>query len=269
MRMCSIITLLTDFGLVDSYVAEMKAIILSICPEAHIVDISHNVRKFDIRMGSFLLMRASKFFPSGTIHVAVVDPGVGTERRPIIVECERSTYVGPDNGLLMPSALREGIKHIYVIKNPRYILKDVSRTFHGRDIFSPVAAYLAKGVPPSEFGPEIFDPVTPSLSIPKILEDSVEGEIMHVDDFGNLITNIAYEDLGSLGIREGEAIIINLRGRKFELKLCTAYGEVEPRMPLIIVGSCGLLEISVNQGNASKFFGVKVGERILVRRRDA
>ncbi|MEM2443571.1 MAG: SAM-dependent chlorinase/fluorinase [Candidatus Bathyarchaeia archaeon] len=262
-----IITLLTDFGLVDSYVAEIKAVILSICPDVQIVDISHEVRKFDIRMGAFLLMRASKFFPKGTIHVAVVDPGVGTGRRPIIVECERSIYVGPDNGILMPSAQREGIKHIYTIENPRYMLGEISRTFHGRDIFGPAAAHLARGIPPSDFGPEIFDPVIPDFAKPKILGDSIEGEIIHVDGFGNLITNITPEELRAIGVREGEKLTVRLGGRDFDLKLCAAYGDVEPNMPLTLVGSCGLLEISVNQGDASKLFGVRSGERIVVRRR--
>ncbi|MEM1550729.1 MAG: SAM-dependent chlorinase/fluorinase, partial [Candidatus Bathyarchaeia archaeon] len=203
-----IITLTTDFGLRDSYVAEMKAVILSICPEACIVDISHEVRKFDIRMGSFLLFRASRFFPNGTIHMAVIDPGVGTERRPIIIETDWSIYVGPDNGILIPSAQRDGIRHIYIIGNPKYMLKEVSKTFHGRDIFSPAAAYLARGVPPSEFGPEIFDPVVPSFAEPISSDDSIMGEIIHVDGFGNLITNIKYEDLKSMSINEGDYLTV-------------------------------------------------------------
>jgi len=139
-----IVTLLTDFGLKDPYVAEMKAVILSICPEAWIVDVSHMVKKFDVRMGAFILAQAAPYFPAGTVHVAVVDPGVGTERRPIIVEAKRSFYVGPDNGVLMLSAKREGILHIYEIKNRKYMLQKISRTFHGRDVFSPVAAHLAR-----------------------------------------------------------------------------------------------------------------------------
>lgn len=264
-----IITLLTDFGLRDSYVAEMKAVILSICPEANIVDISHEVRKFDIRMGAFLLARAAKFFPKGTIHLAVIDPSVGTGRRPIIIETEKSLYVGPDNGLLMLSAHKDGIKHIYTIVNQKYMLREISRTFHGRDIFSPAAAYLAKGVPPSEFGPEIFDPVTPSFAKPKIISKTmIEGEIVHIDDFGNIITNIALDELKALGIEEGDTVIIEVSGRELELKLCKAYAEAPPNMPLTIVGSCGFLEISVNQGEASKFFGVSLGEKIFICKKD-
>lgn len=267
----SIITLLSDFGLKDSYVAEMKAAILSICPEACIVDISHEVRKFDVRMGSFLLLRASRIFPKGTIHVAVVDPGVGTERRPIIVETSRAFYIGPDNGLLMPSARMDGIKHIYLISNRKYMFNRISRTFHGRDIFSPAAAHLAKGVPPSEFGPEIFDPVIPSYAEARFNEDIggeglIEGEVIHIDDFGNIITNIAYSNLMQLGIAEGDFLIIEIRNKSFKLKLCEAYGSVPKNEALAIIGSCNLLEISVNQGKASKLFGVKVGEKIFVSR---
>ena len=264
MRRRPIITLLSDFGLRDSYVAEMKAAILSICPEACIVDISHEIRKFDIRMGSFLLLRASRIFPRGTIHVAVVDPGVGTERRPIIVETNRAFYIGPDNGLLIPSARMDGIKHIYAISNRRYMFNKVSRTFHGRDVFSPAAAHLAKGVPPSEFGPEIFDPIIPSYAEARFKGNIIEGEVIHIDDFGNIITNIAYDNLMRIGIAEEDFLVIRIRDKTFKLKLCKAYGSVSKNEPLTIIGSCNLLEISVNQGDASKFFGVKVGEKIFV-----
>lgn len=259
-----IITLTTDFGLRDSYVAEMKAVILSIYPEACIVDVSHEVRKFDIRMGAFLLLRAAGFFPNGTIHVAVIDPGVGTERRLIIIETEKYLYVGPDNGVLIPSSQKYEIKHIYAIRNQRYMLKNVSRTFHGRDILSPAAAYLAIGVPPSEFGPEVFDPVIPSFARPVLSNKHIEGEIMHIDDFGNMVTNISYDDLRSMGIREGDHLTVKVGEKTLALKLCRAYGEVEIGTPLAIIGSCNLLEISVNQGDASRFFGTSIGEKVLI-----
>ncbi|MEM1602129.1 MAG: SAM-dependent chlorinase/fluorinase [Candidatus Bathyarchaeia archaeon] len=259
-----IITLLSDFGLKDSYVAEMKAVILSILPDAQIVDISHEVRKFDVRMGAFLLARAAPFFPRGTVHVAIVDPGVGTTRRPIIVETERSFYVGPDNGILMLSARREGIRHAYVIENEKYMLKNISRTFHGRDIFAPVAAHIAAGIPPSEMGSEVHDLVTPSFTEPKLSENSVEGEIIHVDDFGNLVTNITENDLRILGITEGNHLLFEFGRKRLLLKICKAYGEVQVGAPLAIIGSCNLLEISVNQGNASKLFGLDVGAKIVM-----
>jgi len=259
-----IITLLTDFGLKDSYVAEMKAVILSICPEACIIDISHGIRKFDVRMGSYILARASRYFPKGTIHVAVVDPGVGGFRRPIIIESQRAVYVGPDNGLLTPSAIMDGIKHVYLISNDRYMLKSVSRTFHGRDIFSPVAAYLAKGVPLSDFGPEIFDPIIPSFANPKIYEGIIEGEVIYIDDFGNVVTNISSEHLKSIGLFEGDIVSVKFGDRHLKLKFCKAYSDVQLNQPLIIIGSGDFLELSINQGDAAKFFGIDVGDKIIL-----
>jgi len=259
-----IVTLLTDFGLRDPYVSEMKAVILSICPRAEIVDVSHLVRKFDIRMGAFILAQAAPYFPDGTVHVAVVDPGVGTERRPIIVETRRSFYVGPDNGVLMLSARREGIRHIYEIKNREYMLKKVSRTFHGRDVFSPAAAHLALGVHPNLFGPEVSDPVMPGFTEPKVRGREVLGEVIHVDDFGNLVTNILLENLLEIGVKEGENLRVEVGGRSLDLRLCTAYGEVSPGEMLTVIGGSGFLEVSVNMGSASRTLGCEVGELVRV-----
>ena len=259
-----IITLLSDFGLRDPYVAEMKAVILSICPEAYIVDISHEIQKFNIRMGAFVLASATPYFPSGTIHVAVVDPGVGTKRRSLVVETKRCLYVGPDNGLLMLSAQRDEILHVHNIRNQRYMLPRVSRTFHGRDIFAPAAAYLARGHPPSEFGPEIYDHLIPKFAKPHFREGKLFGEVMHIDDFGNIISNISMKELEKVGVHEGYPLRVKLGGRALELRLCSAYGEVPVKTPLAIVGSHDFLEVSVNQGNASKAFRVKTGALIRI-----
>jgi len=259
-----IITLLTDFGLRDSYVAEMKAVILSICPEANIIDISHEVRKYDIRMGAYLLARASRYFPNGTIHLAIVDPGVGSERRAIIVESQRAYYVGPDNGILMMAAEIDGIKHVYQITNKKYMLKTISRTFHGRDIFSPVAAHLARGIPPKEFGPEIKNPIKPSYTKPKTINKTIEGEIIHIDDFGNIITNITIENLKEIGITEGDIINVKIGEKTMKLKLCTSYTEIPPNQPLTIIGSGETLEISINQGNAAKTLQTNVGDKVIL-----
>jgi len=259
-----IITLLSDFGLKDPYVAEMKAVILSICPEARIVDISHEIEKFNIRMGAFVLASAAPYFPVGTVHVAVVDPGVGTKRRPIIVETERCFYVGPDNGLLMLAAQKEGIRRIYHVSNPRYMLPRVSRTFHGRDVFSPAAAHLMRGCPPSEFGPEIHDYALPEFTKPSVRKGELLGEVLHIDDFGNIVSNISVEDLEKIDVREGCLLHVKLRGRTLALKLCSAYGEVPVKKPLGIIGSSDFLEISINQGNASKVFKAKIGDSVRV-----
>jgi len=261
-----IISLLSDFGSRDPYVAEMKAVILSICQDANVVDISHEIEKFNIRMGAFILAQAAPYFPKGTIHIAVVDPGVGTSRRPIIVETERSLYVGPDNGLLILAAQKEGIQQVYEITNSRYMLKKVSRTFHGRDIFSPAAAYLANGVNPSEFGPPVKDPVKPSFSAPKIRGDAIFGEVIHVDGFGNLITNISEENLSELGISEGENLRVQLGDNQMDLKLCSSYDDVARGALLSLIGGTCFFEISVNQGNASKTLDVEPGTPVILRR---
>ncbi|RJS84749.1 hypothetical protein CW706_03305 [Candidatus Bathyarchaeota archaeon] len=261
-----IITLLSDFGLKDPYVAEMKAVILSICREALIIDISHEVEKFNVRMGAFLLAQAAPYFPKGTIHVAVVDPGVGTSRRAIITETKRSLYVGPDNGLLMLAAENDGIRHIYEISNPKYMLRRASRTFHGRDIFSPAAAYLATGVAPYIFGPEIHDPVKPSFSSPRVHDGVIFGEIIHVDGFGNLITNISEELLESAGISEGVSLSVQLGEKHLKIGLASSYGDVEVNTPLAIIGGTGFLEISVNRGNASGILGARVGFPVRVKK---
>lgn len=259
----SIITLLSDFGLKDPYVAEMKAVLLSIHPQARIVDITHEVEKFNIRMGAFVLASATPYFPPGTIHVAVVDPGVGTERRPIIVKTKRSYYVGPDNGLLMLAAQKEGVDQVYHINNPQYMLPRVSRTFHGRDIFAPVAAYLATKRP-SAFGPEIQDYAFPEFAKPQVRASELLGEVLHIDGFGNIISNISAEGIGKIGICEGDSLHVKLDSETLTLKLCSAYGEVPAKTPLAIIGSSDFLEISINQGSASRTFKTKTGDSLRV-----
>jgi len=265
MKRKPLISLLSDFGLKDSYVAEMKAVMLSICPDASIVDISHEINKYDIQMGAYVLARAAPYFPEGTIHVAVVDPGVGTERRPIIVKTEHSLYVGPDNGLLMLSAQREGVSSVYEITNPKYMLKKVSSTFHGRDVFSPAAAYLAQEIPVSNFGPEISDPFVPSFTQPIVHEQEVRGEVIYIDGFGNIVTNITTEHLKLMNIRKREHLSVALKDKNITIKLCSAYGEVSANTTLAVVGSGGFLELAVNQGNASSIFGVKTGDKVILK----
>jgi S-adenosylmethionine hydrolase len=260
----SIITLLSDFGLKDPYVAEMKAVILSIHPQARIVDITHEVEKFNIRMGAFVLASATQYFPPGAIHVAVVDPGVGTKRRPVIVETKRSYYVGPDNDLLMLAAQKEGVGHVYHVNNPQYMLPRVSRTFHGRDIFAPVAAHLARGRSPSEFGPEIQGYNFPEFAKPHVGASELLGEVLHIDDFGNIVSNISAEGLEKIGIREGCSLHVKLDSETLTLKLCSAYGEVPAKTPLAIIGSTDFLEISINQGSASRTFKAKIGDPLRV-----
>ena len=258
----TVISLLSDFGLKDPYVAEMKAVILSICPEARIVDISNKIEKFNIRMGAFILASAASYFPEGTVHVAVVDPGVGTKRRPILVVTKRAFYVGPDNGLLILSAQRQGISHVYHVTNKQFMLSHVSRTFHGRDVFAPTAAHLAKGHVPSEVGPEVKDYIVPRFAKPTLSKNVLAGEVLHVDGFGNVITNVSLKELEKIGIKEGDMLHVKLKEDTVKLKFCIAYGEVKANQPLAIIGSHDFLEISVNQGSAARKFKVGIGEAV-------
>jgi S-adenosylmethionine hydrolase len=257
-----LVTLTTDFGLRDPYVAEMKAVMLGINSDLRIVDISHQIDRFDVRMGSFVLASAAKFFPPGTIHVGVVDPGVGTPRRPILIETRRGYYVGPDNGLLTLAAQQDGLVRTYHITNPKLMLPQISHTFHGRDIFAPVAAYLSRGVLPFEFGEQIVDLASLTFGEPKLLKGKVVGEILHVDNFGNLTTNIPLSALDSLGVKRSTLLRVKVGAVRRTLVVAGSYAEIPRRKALLIEGSTGLLEISVNQGNAARLFRGKTGSKV-------
>jgi len=240
----------------------MKAVILSVSPDATIVDVTHDVAQFDTRMGAYTLAAAAPYFPDGTIHVAVVDPGVGTRRRPIIVQAQHGFFVGPDNGLLILAAEQQGIKCIREITNTRLMLPQVSSTFHGRDVFAPAAAHLANSVAPAEFGPEIHDAVKPDFAKVTLRNGVVAGEVLHVDNFGNIVTNISRKDMQR--IRVAGVVNIELAAQKLRLKFCKAYGEAKPQDPLALIGSHNYLEISLNQGNAAEKFKVQLGDKIRI-----
>jgi hypothetical protein len=242
----------------------MKAIILSINPEVRIIDISHEIEKFNIRNGAFVLASAIPSFPPSTIHVAVIDPGVGTKRRPIIIETEKNLYVGPDNGLLILAASKEGILKIYSIENSKYFLSNISNTFHGRDIFASAAAYLSTDIPPSLFGKEIHDYKIPEFSKKDIDKDQIIGEILHVDDFGNVISNITKEDLKKSGLLNKNSLNIKINNSLLNLEFSKAYGNVPIGDPLTLIGSSGFLECSINRGSFGKHFNVKIGEILSV-----
>ena len=258
----SIITLTTDFGLRDPYVAEMKAVILGISPKATIVDITHMIEKFNIRMGAYVLASSSQYFPAGTIHVAVVDPGVGTKRNPILIRTKNSYYIGPDNGVLALAAKNQGIEHIYEISNRKLMLPRISNTLHGRDVFASAAAHLANGMLPTSFGQETRNVVMPEFA--KILrrKNLLIGRVLHIDDFGNVITNFGETELNQ--VRTKTAVNLKFKNVKLILKLCKAYADVEPNEPLAIMGSHNFLEISVNQGNAAEVFNIRDGDKIIL-----
>lgn len=240
-----VITLLTDFGTVDYFVGAVKGAILSVNPAAVIVDISHDIPPQDLETGAFTLLGAYQTFPPGTIHVAVVDPGVGSERRPLIVSANDQFFVGPDNGLFSYVYDREPSHQTFHVTADRFFSPSVSSTFHGRDIFAPVAAALSNGVAPEEFGPEISDEVRlPSLETPL--------RIIHIDRFGNCITNITRDRLPGKIVVQGRTIS---EVRRF-------FGDGDDQSLFAIWGSAGFLEISVNGGSAAKELGAKRGDEI-------
>jgi len=253
------ITLTTDFGLIDSYVAQMKGVIYTINPNTTIIDITHNVEKFNIRMGAFILYSSIQYFPKGTVHVSVVDPGVGTERRGILLQTKKGFFVGPDNGVLVLAAQSQGIEHVYHITNNKLILPEVSTTFHGRDIFAAVAAHLDKDVPPSDFGPEINDTILPDFTSVKLRNGSYFGEVLHIDNFGNIITNINQKE-----ISHSKRVNIKLRNLSLKLAFEKTYAKAKPKKPIALIGSHGFLEIALNQDSAAEKFNIKGGDKIEV-----
>ena len=247
-----LVTLLTDFGLSDPFVAEMKAVILSICPEVTIVDITHSVEKFNIRMGAFHLACAAPYFPEGTVHLAVVDPGVGSERRSILAETKRAFYLGPDNGLLIPAARRDGIIHIYELTNRSMLRESVSATFHGRDIFASVAAHISCGTAPKDCGPEITEYVHPPYADPVIDSKSSKCEILHFDGFGNIITNLTNEHLTKLGLRIGGEISIKIGKKRLEAHFVRTFADLKGKDFGVLIGSHGYLEVVSREASAAK-----------------
>ncbi len=254
----AIITLITDFGLADGYVGIMKGVILRIAPEARLVDLSHEVPAQDIRHAREVLARAIPYFPDGTVHLAVVDPGVGSARRVLIVAARGSFFVGPDNGLFSDPLADPGAR-IYAADRPEFWLPEPSHTFHGRDIFAPLAAHLARGRQPEELGTFAGAPVRlPQESAPRRRPDgSLGGQVVYVDRFGNLITDIPGSCLAGRGwtcLIAGQTIA----------GLSDTYSEAERGALLALVSSAGTLEIAVREGSAATRLGAGAGEPVLV-----
>jgi S-adenosylmethionine hydrolase len=263
-----VVTLLTDFGLSDPFVGIMKGVILGINPDAALVDLCHSGRAYDATEAAFLLLTSYHYFPADTIHVAVVDPGVGGPRRPILVSCDGHLFIGPDNGLLAPLAEKTG-STVRAITATRYFLQPVSATFHGRDVFAPVAGYLSLGTEPSECGEPINDFV--HLTFPRPTPSgasSIRGEVLHVDRFGNLVTNIAQSDLERLATGGSPAAsVVHVAG--LEIPVVGYYGQIAPATPGAVIGSAEYLEIFVNRGDASRLLSIGRGSEVVVDRKDA
>lgn len=266
MKRSGIITLLTDFEERDVYVGTMKGVILDIYPDARLVDLSHRVARHDVRQGAFLLAQAAPYFPEGTIHVVVVDPGVGTARRRLAVQSRRAYYVGPDNGVLHVAAHAEGIVKAVAITAPRFLRLGAGVTFDGRDVFAPAAAHLAQGVRLEELGPATHAVTPLHRAEARATRGTIRGEVLHIDAYGNVITNIPRALLVDAAMDPPMRIHVTLGDRAATLRLCRGYGEVAVHTALAVVGSSGYLEVAVNQGSAAARFGAAVAQPVEVTR---
>lgn len=264
----TLITLLTDFGTRDEYVSVMKGVIAGINPDARIVDISHHIDPQDIVHGAFILAAAAPYFPAGTVHVAVVDPGVGSSRRILAVESGGQCFVAPDNGLLERVIAHHSVNEAVSVADPRYHLDPVSSTFHGRDIVAPVAAHLAAGLALGELGPVVDPQTLVSGVVPRcrfLSKGCVDGVVVAMDRFGNLMTTIDAAAIQRLrGRIGGKRLVVELAGKSIG-GLVMSYDRVAEGTPLALIGSRGLLEISVNCGNAKQILDAKKNDVVRVR----
>ena len=257
---CPIVTLTTDFGGGSYYVGAMKGVILRIAPEVQLVDISHQIPPQDVLAAAFVLRHAAYEFPPGTVHLAVVDPGVGTRRHPLVVQSNGHLWVGPDNGLFS-FVLDRADRQIRQIARPDLGRPNPSNTFHGRDLFAPLAAHLCRGLDLAAVGPPLADPVRLAEAAPCKSANRIDGHIVHIDGFGNLVSNIAVADIAPWG----SGLCIRL-GTHVLTALCRTYEDVEPGAPLALIGSAGLLEVAVNCGHAARQLGVQRRASLVVEK---
>jgi S-adenosylmethionine hydrolase len=260
-----VIALLTDFGLRDHYVGAMKGAILTVCPDATLVDVVHELPAHDVAAGALALDAAYRHFPGGTIFVTVVDPGVGSERRPIAAGAGRWLFVGPDNGVFTHVLEAHPQARVRLIANPLLSREPLSPVFHGRDLFGPAAGHLARGLPLEETGPAVADPVLLPAAPKARVAEGWEGTVLHVDRFGNLTTNILEIDLSALAGRGLEGLEVTLGPEV--LPLLRTYADAAVGRPCALVGSSGRLEIAVHRGRADALPGAFPGARVRVRRR--
>ena len=251
-----IVTLLTDFGLSDTFIGVMKGVTWTIAPGAQIVDLTHGIPPQRVMDGAFAIAEAAPFFPAGTIHVCVVDPGVGTARRAMLAIIDGQYFIGPDNGLFTLLIEKSKTTSFVWLNNPRYWLSQVSNSFHGRDIFAPVAAHLANGVSPNELGDALVDPVLLSIPVPIENANGWQGQVMRADHFGNLITNFTSQHLNP-GVR------VNFIVKKTTIRgLSETFGDQPSGELIAMLDSSGHLAISVVNGSAAQQLGVNAGEPV-------
>lgn len=261
-RFMPILTLTTDFGIKDGFVGTLKGVIWSICPSARIADISHAITPQNVLEGAFALWRAYPFFPAETVHLAVVDPGVGTSRRPVAMRLGEHTFVGPDNGLFTPmieDSEKKGWRvEIVHLTNQKYFLPEISRTFHGRDIFAPVAAHLANGVPLNDLGPSIKDPVRLQMPTPEKTANGWRAHITVIDIFGNLTTDLPVTTLDG-----PENITFHIHGWEVQ-GLAISYGNEQPGELVALVDSENYIEVAIVNGSAARILSAQVGDIVEV-----
>jgi len=259
-----LITLLTDFGDHDYFVASMKGVILSISPESQLVDVSHHIVQQQTEEAGYVLHACYRYFPEGTVHVAVVDPGVGSDRRALLVSTRRYYFLAPDNGLLTRILHEETDVTVRKIEECKYRRPAEGSTFDGRDLFAPVAAWLTRGTPPSSFGPVIDDPLMLTIVKPQRQADALVGRIDYVDRFGNLISNLTLRDMKEFESSVGRrSLRLRIGGRALE-GLVTSYSEGLPDRPAALVNSNGRVEVFVNRKSAARHLGLGVGAEIVV-----
>ncbi len=241
----------------------MKGVVLGINPEARLVDLTHEIPPGEIRAGAFSLLASCRFFPAGTVHLTVVDPGVGSARKAIAVKTKDFCFVGPDNGVLSWALRREKIVSVHELRNEAYFLEPVSRTFHGRDVFAPAAAHLSGGLAIQKLGPACDKVVQLAWAEQDRAGDQLRGEVIYIDRFGNAITNIQTAELEAFGGRQHLEV---WRGKKAVCGLAEFYGAVPAGQAVAVPGSSGFLEIAVNSGNASQTLKLQIGARVRVRK---
>ena len=264
----SIISLLTDFGTEDEYTGIMKGVIYSINPSARIVDITHNLEPQDIVQAAYVIASSYRYFPPGTVHIIVVDPGVGSNRAIIAFEKDDHVFLAPDNGVLTLILKDDPIRVAIRVENPDFFLKPVSRTFHGRDIFAPVGAHISKGLNIKKLGtPVSRDEIKQiDIPVPKFIDKTaVIGNIISIDRFGNLITNISLHDLKNILKTSSTNKIEIIAGETRISGLSMNYSSVQPQQPLAVIGSRGYLEIAINQGSAKYILGTQKGDSVKIR----
>jgi S-adenosylmethionine hydrolase len=257
-----IITILSDFGIKSGYAAQMKGVILNLT-DCRIIDITHEIKPQDINEGAFVLMSTVSKFPIGTIHIAVVDPGVGSKRKGLIVVTRTQILIGPDNGLLIPAARYLGDFIVYEIKNDVFSSNLISDTFHGRDIFAPIAAKILNGVPFEELGNKTSDFFDLDFDLGLIESESAIGKVIYIDRFGNIITNIQGSQLKNI-VNYDKKINILIGKKSYEILFVKSYSFVKKRHLMSTIGSSDLFEISVNQGNAAKRLNIKIEDEIKI-----